>query len=154
MSVEFFRRCCLGFPHTTETVQWGNHLVFKVAGKVFCIAALEPAQHIVSFKCSREAFVELTEHPGIVQAPYLARMQWVALEPIHPLSPTEVHALLRISYDLVVAKLPKKTQGALNAVEPAAKTKAIPRAATNNAAAKKKPAVTKKPAKKKARKAR
>jgi predicted DNA-binding protein (MmcQ/YjbR family) len=37
MNVEFFRRCCLAFPYGTESLPWGNNLVFKVAGKMFCI---------------------------------------------------------------------------------------------------------------------
>src|SRR5689334_7270462 len=100
MNVDFLRRCCISYPHVTEHVQWGAHLVFKVDGKIFAIAALEPAKHIVSFKVDPEEFVELTERHGIVQAPYCAKGQWIALEPQHPLSAGELVALLRKSYDL------------------------------------------------------
>ncbi len=29
-------------PHATEQVQWEDNLVFKVGGKMFAVAALEP----------------------------------------------------------------------------------------------------------------
>ena len=113
MSVEWIRRCCLAFPHATEQVQWGDNLVFKVGGKIFAIAALEPSAQFASFKVTPGEFADLTEQPGVVPAPYLARAQWVALESESALPAAEVKKLLRQSYDLVFAKLPKKTQAAL-----------------------------------------
>ena len=58
----------------------GRALVFKIGGKIFAILALEPAKIWLSFKCDPEQFAELVERPGIIQAPYFARNQWVALE--------------------------------------------------------------------------
>ena len=113
MSVEWIRRCCMAFPHATEQVQWGDNLVFKVGGKIFAIAALEPAAMFVSFKVTPDEFGELTERPGVIPAPYLARAHWVALESEDAVPVAEVKKLLRQSYDLVFAKLPKKTQAAL-----------------------------------------
>jgi len=51
---------------------------------------------------------QLTERPAIIPAPYLARAKWVALETKEALSPEELAPLLRESYDMVVAKLPKR----------------------------------------------
>jgi predicted DNA-binding protein (MmcQ/YjbR family) len=115
VSADWLRRHCLSFPHATETVQWGNDLVFKVAGKMFAVLALEPGQHLCSFKCTPEIFADLIERPGIVPAPYMARAHWVALEAEDSLPRAEVKRLLRQAYDLVVAKLPKKTQATLGA---------------------------------------
>lgn len=114
MSVEWVRRHCLSLPHTTESVQWGNNLVLKVAGKIYAVAALEPGDHWLSLKCSTEEFSELTERPGIVPAPYLARAHWVALETSDALSRSELKRLLTKAHGLVVAKLPKKTRAALS----------------------------------------
>src|SRR5215467_1574605 len=80
MDVEWVRRYCLSLPHTTETVQWGSDLVFKVAGKMYAVAATEPVRVWLSFKCSPENFAELVEREGVIPAPYMARAQWVALE--------------------------------------------------------------------------
>jgi len=123
-SVESIRKLCLSFPHATEQVQWGYDLVFKIGGKMFAITPLEPAPVFLTFKATDESFAELTERPGIIPAPYLARAKWVAMENADALSPQELVALLRLSYDLVLAKLPKRTQGNLAARKPKRKSSA------------------------------
>ncbi len=115
MDIEWVRQFCLALPHSTETIQWGDNLVFKVAGKIYAIAALEPGDSWLSFKCTPEMFGELTDRPGIIPAPYLARANWVALETGNALPRSEIKRLLRTSYDLVFEKLPKKTRAALMA---------------------------------------
>lgn len=110
MSVEFIRRQCMAFPHATEEVLWGGDLVFKIGGKMFAAAPLEPARVYCSFKCSPEEFAELVERPGIIPAPYSARYHWVALQDEDALPAAELKRLLRKAYDLVFAALPKKTQ--------------------------------------------
>jgi predicted DNA-binding protein (MmcQ/YjbR family) len=112
VDIDFIRRCC-HLPHVTENVQWGDNLVFKVAEKIFAIAALEPGDVCLMFKCAAEDFADLVERPGIIPAPYLARASWVALESEDAMPAAEVRSRLRASYDLVVAKLPKKTRAAL-----------------------------------------
>jgi predicted DNA-binding protein (MmcQ/YjbR family) len=118
MDASWIRDLCLSFPSVTEHVIWGNDLTFKVAGKMFAHAVLEPAPVWLSFKASPENFYELTECPGIIPAPYLARAQWVALETKEALSPTELSVLVRDSYDIIVAKLPRKTRDSLGARKP------------------------------------
>jgi predicted DNA-binding protein (MmcQ/YjbR family) len=110
MSVEWVRRCCLGFPHSTEMVQWGDDLTFRIGNKMFAVAALAPAPVFLSFKCTPEEFAELVEREGVIPAPYLARAHWVALEHEDALPAKEVKRLLRQSYELVKAKLPKKVR--------------------------------------------
>lgn len=107
MDIEWLRRVCLALPHATEQIQWGNDLLFKVHGKMFALAPLEPAPVCLSFKCSEESFAELTERPNVIPAPYLARARWVALETREAVGREELAALLRTSYELVVARLPR-----------------------------------------------
>src|SRR5207245_6079492 len=64
----------------------------------------------LSFKASPEKFVELTERQNIIPAPYLARAQWVALQTRDALGREELAGLLRESYEMILAKLPKKVQ--------------------------------------------
>jgi predicted DNA-binding protein (MmcQ/YjbR family) len=113
MDASWIRDLCLSFPSVTEHVIWGSDLTFKVAGKMFAHTVLEPAPVWLSFKASPDNFYELTERPGIIPAPYLARAQWVALQTKDALSSTELSVLIRDSYDLIVAKLAKKTRDAL-----------------------------------------
>jgi predicted DNA-binding protein (MmcQ/YjbR family) len=114
MNVDWLREVCLAFPGVTEQIQWGNDLLFKVGGKMFAVTPLEPARVCLSFKASPENFADLTERLNIIPAPYLARAQWVALETRDALARDELARLLRDSYDLVFAKLPKKTREALS----------------------------------------
>ena len=123
MNVAWVRKLCLAQPHTTETIQWEEHLVFKVGGKIFAVAALEPRKVWLSFKTTPEEFVSLTEIPGIIQAPYFARAQWVALETFDALPAAELGRLLKQAYDLIFAKLPRKQQAELNAPSRARPTK-------------------------------
>lgn len=108
MDIEWLRKVCLAFANTTEQIQWGYDLLFKVHGKMFALAPLEPARVVLSFKCSEESFAELTERPEIIPAPYLARAKWVALETRDAVAKEELAGLLRASYEMVLAKVPRR----------------------------------------------
>jgi len=136
MNTDWVRELCLSFPQTTEQIQWGEVLVFKVAGKIHALTVLQPAKTWLTFKASPETFAELTERPGIVPAPYLARAKWVALETKDALPLDELARLLRESYDMVVAKLPKKTREALASAKPRTPRKTSKNSAPRRAARK------------------
>jgi predicted DNA-binding protein (MmcQ/YjbR family) len=123
MNVDWLREVCLSFPGVTEQIQWGYDLLFKVGGKMFAVTPLEPAPVCLSFKASPENFAELTERTNIIPAPYLARAQWVALQTRDALPAEELARLLRESYDMVFAKLPKKTRDAVSSARPARKAR-------------------------------
>jgi predicted DNA-binding protein (MmcQ/YjbR family) len=114
MDIDWVRKYCKQMPHATESLQWGDDLVFKVGGKMFAALVLVPARVWLSFKCTPEEFAELIERPGIIPAPYSARYHWVALETCEALASGELERLLRSSYEQVFAKLPRKTQGQLS----------------------------------------
>jgi predicted DNA-binding protein (MmcQ/YjbR family) len=113
MHIDQLRKLCLSFPGVTEQIQWGDHLLFKVGGKMFAVTSLEPSAVWLSLKASSENFVELTERPGVIPAPYLARAKWIGLETREALSVPELEQLLRESYELVRANLPRKLQETL-----------------------------------------
>jgi predicted DNA-binding protein (MmcQ/YjbR family) len=124
MNVDWLRELCLSFAGATEQIQWGSDLLFKVGGKMFAATPLGLAPVCLSFKASPEHFAELTERPSVIPAPYLARAQWVALQTWDALPDDEIARLLRDSYDMVFAKLPKKTRDAIaNAKPPARKAR-------------------------------
>ena len=110
MNVEWVRKYCLSLPHATEQVQWGDDLVFKVGGKMFAIAVLVPHKIAMCFKCTPEEFAEVTEMPGVIPAPYMARAYWVALESEDALPRAEIKRRISRSHELVLTKLPKKVQ--------------------------------------------
>lgn len=123
--IDWVRAFCLTLPHATEDVQWEHNLLFRIAGKMFCIANLEPAVSPtkIAFKCTPEKFAELVEMEGIIPAPYMARNHWVAILEINALRQPEFKELIANSYQLVLQKLPRKTQAALGA-KPAARNAA------------------------------
>jgi predicted DNA-binding protein (MmcQ/YjbR family) len=108
------RQFALSLPQTTVVKQWGETLVFKVAGKIFLMVSLD-AELIegLSFKCTPDEFDELTDIDGISQAPYCAKRHWVRVEDLAALPGDELPRRIRRSYDLVVAKLPKKIRATL-----------------------------------------
>ena len=103
---------CRALPGATEEILWDNDRVFKVGGKMFYAAdASDDPAGKFSFKVADERFLELTDQPGVVPAPYLARAKWVQIDPLScKLSGQELEALVRSSYELVFAKLTKKLQ--------------------------------------------
>lgn len=114
MDLESIRTYCLALPHVTERVQWGNDLLFSIGGKMFAVAGLDAKYPTkLSFKCTPEKFAELVELKGVIPAPYVARYHWVALEDLDALSQRELKSLLKIAYQLVRDKLPRKVQAQL-----------------------------------------
>jgi predicted DNA-binding protein (MmcQ/YjbR family) len=113
--IDWVRAFCLSLPHATEGVQWEHDLLFRIAGKMFCVANLEPGMGPtkIAFKCTPEKFAELVEIEGIIPAPYMARNHWVAIIEMDALRQPELKELIRNSYQLVLEKLPKRTQDGL-----------------------------------------
>lgn len=115
MRLAALRQFALSLPQTTVVKQWGEHLVFKVAGKMFLIIGLDgDTIDGVTFKCAPDAeFDELTDIDGITQAPYCAKRHWVRVADLAALPGGGLERRIKRSYDLVVAKLPKKVQAGL-----------------------------------------
>jgi predicted DNA-binding protein (MmcQ/YjbR family) len=118
MTIETLRKICQKLPAVTEDVKWGSDLCFSVAKKMFVVVNLEPP-HQIGFKCTPETFGELVERPGIIPAPYMARNMWVQEQSLgETLTRRELEVLVRTSYDLVVAKLPKSKRPTAAAATP------------------------------------
>lgn len=121
--IDWVRSFCLSLPHTTEDVQWEHDLLFRIAGKIYCVANLEPGlvPTKLAFKCTPETFAELVEMEGIIPAPYMARNHWVAMTDLNALRQDVIKNFVRASYSLVRERLPKKTQAELAGARPASK---------------------------------
>lgn len=112
MDLDTLREICLAHPGATEEVQWENHLLFKVGGKMFCITNLDDAND-TSFKVAGEEFEELSSGDAFAPAPHLARAKWVKVMQPKTLKLTDWKKHIAKSYELVKAKLPKKVQATL-----------------------------------------
>ncbi|MEO7066831.1 MAG: DUF6194 family protein [Rhodanobacter sp.] len=116
LSAAQLRTLCADWPGVTDAIKWDVDLVLSVGSKMFAMTAVDGSQDgRLSFKVADERFLELTDQPGIMPAPYLARAHWVSvIEPAH-MSTAELQAFVRDSYGLVRAKLTKKMQAELGA---------------------------------------
>ncbi len=119
MDAERVREFLLKLPHVEETMQWGANLVFwagdkAIGGKMFALANLDGAgDRVLSFHAGADRFSELLENEGVIPAPYLARAYWVCLERWDALPERELKDLLTRAYELVFAKLSRRTKDAL-----------------------------------------
>ena len=110
MNIEEFRNYCIVKKGVTEEFPFDEvTLVFKVMGKMFALAPLERIPSQVNLKCDPERAVELREiHDGVITPGYhMSKIHWntLYLEQL----PTELlRELIDHSYDLIVAKFPKK----------------------------------------------
>ena len=109
MNIAKVRKLVSGWPGVEEDLKWGCDRVWSVAGKMFCVLP-EDQRTGACFKVPEEAFLAMTDRPGIVPAPYLARAKWELLEHAKAMPEVEQRVAIRTSYELIRAKLPKKTQ--------------------------------------------
>jgi len=107
MNVDQLRDFCLAFPEATENMQWGDDLCFKYRGKIFATVALTAVPPKVCFKCTPEAFAELTEKEDIHPAPYVGRYKWVILDTLSALSDDDLREFIRQSYEMIASKAPQ-----------------------------------------------
>jgi len=107
MDIETIRNICKDLPHVTEDIKWGDDLCFLIGEKMFCVSNLNPPLK-VSLKVTDEEFVELSNSPGIIPAPYVARYKWILVEDMSRFINKEWKHYITQSYNLVKAKLPKK----------------------------------------------
>ncbi len=108
MTLQRIREICLALPDATEQIQWGKDLVFKIGGKMFCVACTEPVvppKVALSFKCDDATFAELVERNGVIPAPYMAQHKWVAPEQFDTLGAAELEKLIVRAYEIVKEKL-------------------------------------------------
>ena len=123
MDVERARAFLLGLPHAVETMQWGDNLVFwvgdkAIGGKMFCLLNLDAGEHgVVSYAAGPERYAELVEREGMVPAPYMARIYWVAVERWDALRNVEWESELRAAHAITLAKLPKGVREVLTMPE-------------------------------------
>lgn len=112
MKLEPLVAYCRSLPHIVEDVKWGNDLVFSIeSGKMFCVFGFEDDKYTgMSFKVDAHRFLELTDLPQFVPAPYMARAHWIYLQDKKGISNKELKQFIQRSYELYFEKLTKKKQ--------------------------------------------
>jgi predicted DNA-binding protein (MmcQ/YjbR family) len=104
------RAACLGRVGAIEDFPFGpEHSVFKVAGKMFAISALDRVPLEVSLKCEPDLAAQLrSSYPAVRPGYHLNKRHWNTLTLDGSLPDGLVHDMIEDSYDLVVSALPKR----------------------------------------------
>lgn len=110
MNIEELRDYCLSLKGTTESFPFDEvTLVIKVQGKMFALIPLDNIDTQIALKCDPERAVTLREEfSAIVPAWHFNKKYWntVLIDPM--ISRSFLCELIKHSYDLVVAGLPRK----------------------------------------------
>jgi predicted DNA-binding protein (MmcQ/YjbR family) len=106
------RACCLAQVGAIEDFPFGPaHSVFKVAGKMFALSALDRQPLDVSVKCEPEIAIDLRASYAAIRPGYhLNKRHWNTMTLDGSLPDQLVRDLIEDSYDLVVSALPKRTR--------------------------------------------
>jgi len=109
MDIEIVREYCLDKPGVTESFPFDEvTLVFKVLNKMFALVNLDRDLSI-NLKCDPEKALELREHyPAVSPGYHMNKRLWNTVLLDGSLDNDLVKSWIDDSYNLVVAKLPKK----------------------------------------------
>lgn len=115
MDAAEIRGRCLGYAGVVEDFPFGpEHSVFKVAGKMFALSALDRTPLELSLKCEPGLAVELrNSYPAIRPGYHLNKRHWNTVALDGSLADPFVYDLIEDSYDLVVSALPKRVRAEL-----------------------------------------
>jgi predicted DNA-binding protein (MmcQ/YjbR family) len=126
MDAERIRTYILTLPYAVETMQWGANLVFwvgdkTIGGKMFALVNLDgddghernKTSPVISYAAGPQRYSELLEIDGIIPAPYMARIYWVAVERWNVFRTLEWEQELSAAHTLTFNKLPPRTRDVL-----------------------------------------
>jgi predicted DNA-binding protein (MmcQ/YjbR family) len=116
MKAAGLKRECLRLPGAAEEFPFGPETsVFKVEGKLFALSPLDAEPLRISLKCDPDLAVELRrQYPAITAGYHLNKRHWNTVELDGSIPDALLRELIEDSYDLVVAKLPRRTQEKLS----------------------------------------
>ena len=99
---------CLSFPDVEEAVPFGpDVLVYKVGGKLFALTQPDEFPSKMNLKCDPKRAISLREdYEAIVPGYHMNKRHWNTVR-LDGISGDLLRDLIRHSYDLVVAGLPK-----------------------------------------------
>ena len=115
MNIEQVREFCLKKKGVTEELPFDEESpVYKVMGKIFLIAGLNPPVSI-NVKCDPEKAVELRERYDCVSPGYhMNKLHWITIEIEGTVKNSLIEEWIIHSYDLVVKGLKKSLKEELN----------------------------------------
>ena len=115
MNIEQVREYCLKKRGVTEELPFDEESpVYKVMGKIFLIASLNPP-FTINIKCDPEKAVELRErYPAVTPGYHMNKLHWNTVEIEGTVKNSLIEEWINNSYDLVVKGLKKSLREELN----------------------------------------
>ena len=112
MDIESIRMYCILKKAVIECMPFDDKtLVFKVAGKIFALAALDAYPLRLNLKCDPEKAIDLRERFESVRPGYqMNKTHWNTIEINGEVPRDLIFKLIDHSYNLVIAKLTKKVR--------------------------------------------
>jgi len=109
MDLAEFRKYCLSKPGASEGNPFGpDVLVFKVASKMFALAALDEVPPTVNLKCDPDLALDLRDRYEQVGPGYhMNKKHWNTVEIESGIPDIELRKMIDHSYKLVIERLPK-----------------------------------------------
>jgi len=110
MNIEELHEYCLSRKGATACFPFDEvTLVFKVQGKMFALIPLDDPELQIALKCDPEKSVQLRDqYTEISPARHFSKKYWNSVRITSSISLKLLEELINHSYDLVVAKLPRK----------------------------------------------
>lgn len=116
MDLEIFRQHCLSKTGVNEGFPFGEDvLVFKVLDKIFATLRLDGEDPRANLKCDPERAQELRATYADIEPGYhMNKKHWNTIHLDAGIGDDLICSLVDHSYDLVVARLPRKKRNTLN----------------------------------------
>ena len=116
MNIEEVRTYCLSKPYVAEDFPFDETvLVFRVAGKIFVLCALDAMPPRINVKCDPQKAIELRElYNYVVPGFHMSKKHWntIFIESVN--NEQQLRTWIDESYELVIKGLTKKEQKQLN----------------------------------------
>ena len=114
MDIQQLYEFCLSKKEVTEHFPFdADTLVFKVGGKMFCMASLqewEKGNPAISVKCDPNYAIELRDrYESVIPGYYSNKKHWNTIFINKEIDDRKIVHFINHSYELVVSGLPKKT---------------------------------------------
>lgn len=122
MNIQQLYEFCLAKKGVTEHFPFDEDtLVFKVGGKMFCLASLKEFENgnpSLNLKCDPEKALELrAEYEAIRPGYHMSKVHWNSVDLNKDVPNKMLCELINHSYDLVFKSLTKKIQNEINEIE-------------------------------------
>ncbi len=114
MNIEELTEFCQSFQYVTTQMLWDNVLVFKVDGKIFCLASLDEIPLRMNLKCNPQEAIELRERfSSVLPGFHMNKKYWNTVYVNGTVSDTLLRLWIENSYRLVIETFSRKRRGQL-----------------------------------------